>query len=177
MFKISKILAYVCIITIWAIPNCDLANVKLTYLRCKSIDKKLIGIPICITKPISRNITETSLHVTLARPVSDVAVRISFMKKSTDYSLYFGEKTYDACKFIGKRKLYPIADYLFGIIEDYTNLNHSCPYEGDVIVNRFRISTEKLTWLPMPEGEYAIYTYWTIAGKPSAEFNIFFSYT
>ncbi|CAD6996746.1 unnamed protein product [Ceratitis capitata] len=77
--------------------QCDLAVVKFTYIRCKSLDPNL--------------------------------VRLSFMKKSTDYSLYFGERTYDACKFLANRKLYRIADYLFGIIEEYSNMNHSCPYQ------------------------------------------------
>ncbi|XP_017469283.1 PREDICTED: uncharacterized protein LOC108361217 [Rhagoletis zephyria] len=156
--------------------KCDMAEIRFTYIRCKAIDASLINIPLCITKPISRNVTETSLHVRLARPVTNIVTRVRFMKKSSDYSLYFGENSYDACKFLDNRKIYPIADYLFNIIDDYTNLNHSCPYKGDIIIDRFRIRKDKLTWLPMPEGEYALFTSWNIDGKLRAELNFYFSY-
>ncbi|XP_012160371.1 uncharacterized protein LOC101463203 [Ceratitis capitata] len=174
MCSFTKFIGFLFLTTIWIIPNCDLAVVKFTYIRCKSLDPNLVRIQRCYTRPISRNVTETSLLVSLARATSNITVRLSFMKKSTDYSLYFGERTYDACKFLANRKLYRIADYLFGIIEEYSNMNHSCPYQGDIIIDRFRIRNDKLTWVPMPEGEYAIYTFWKIDGKSSAEFNLFF---
>uniref|UniRef100_A0A1I8P4W5 Uncharacterized protein n=1 Tax=Stomoxys calcitrans TaxID=35570 RepID=A0A1I8P4W5_STOCA len=84
---------------------------------------------------------------------------MAFVKKSKNkYNNYmFTPGNFDACKFLKNRSQMPIANYLFTIIGDYTNLNHTCPYKGEIVMDRFRINMDRIKWIPMPPDFLFIY--------------------
>ncbi|XP_037959213.1 uncharacterized protein LOC119688612 [Teleopsis dalmanni] len=152
-------------------------QIKLSSIRCQNLDPTFLNISKCITKAVSRSITETTLNVTLLQgPVNNVTVKLKFMKKSTDYNLYYGEQTINICKFLSYRTQYPISNYLFDLLQPYSNANHTCPYEGAIILDRFRIDNNKLTWLPIPTGEFAFFSEWYTDNKLRLDLRFYFSF-
>ncbi|XP_059222101.1 uncharacterized protein LOC106083043 [Stomoxys calcitrans] len=104
---------------------------------------------------------------------------MAFVKKSKNkYNNYmFTPGNFDACKFLKNRSQMPIANYLFTIIGDYTNLNHTCPYKGEIVIDRFRINMDRIKWIPMPPGDYGILSHFSCNGKEKFYLKIFFSFT
>ncbi|CAD7013444.1 unnamed protein product [Ceratitis capitata] len=55
-------------------------------------------------------------------------------------------------------------------MKEYSNVNHTCPYEHDLILDKFRLSGD-LVKLPFPIGEYAVDTMWHVNGQLWARVN------
>ncbi|XP_065356405.1 uncharacterized protein LOC135950805 [Calliphora vicina] len=104
--------------------------------------------------------------------------KVGLYKRSNNkYNPYlFQDTTFESCKFLAKRSSFPMIDYLYKQIEKYTNINRSCPISENVLMNRMRIDMEKLKWMPLANGDYAVFTHWIVGGKERFTVDFFFSF-
>ncbi|XP_075150436.1 uncharacterized protein LOC142224539 [Haematobia irritans] len=138
----------------------------------------MVKTNVCYTKRISSLRSETTINVTLLQEVRSAAIRLEFVKKSNQkYNAYLFKSTlFDACKFMEKRSSAPIANYFYKMIENYTNLNHTCPYRDHLLLDRLRIDVDRVSILPLPSGEYGFYTRWYAHGKARFLLSLYFTY-
>ncbi|EDW08601.1 uncharacterized protein Dmoj_GI20053 [Drosophila mojavensis] len=80
----------------------------------------------------------------------------------------------DVCRFFRSTKRNPIANavYSFFHLQIYSNINHTCPYDHDLIVDHLRIAHQINLPVPLSSGEYEITTYWYVLNKLSVIINV-----
>lgn len=55
-------------------------------------------------------------------------LRIKLLRYDHGYKPFFIDMTIDACKFMNSRRD-PIMNIFYRLISDYSNINHTCPYD------------------------------------------------
>ncbi|XP_030376298.1 uncharacterized protein LOC115625399, partial [Scaptodrosophila lebanonensis] len=85
--------------------------------------------------------------------------------------------TINSCKFLEKPKN-SLKKYFYDLFASYSNINHSCPYDHDVLVNELPMSflNSKVTgYLPFTKGDYVLKTSWLAYGINRADVTVYFS--
>ncbi|XP_037943812.1 uncharacterized protein LOC119676635 [Teleopsis dalmanni] len=158
------------IITVQALPKLEFTN-----LVCKTLDKEFCDFEYCYLKSVNRSYKYMSLKVKLFKiPITSVKMRYTLMKKENGYKPFLYNITLDGCKFQKSRK-HPVTKFIYSLFEEYTNMNHTCPYNHDLLVEKLDINhvTKKFLMLPFPVGEYALYTTWFAYDIPRADVNVY----
>ncbi|KPU74453.1 uncharacterized protein Dana_GF26526 [Drosophila ananassae] len=152
-----------------------------TNIKCTSMDKDFCDFDYCYIKPINRTYKYISLKVKLYKvPITNVTVNCSFMKRSNGYKPFLYNITADGCKFLKNQKSNPVLGYMYGLFKSHSNMNHTCPFDHDLIVDK--VSTTFINYqftklLPFPEGEYLFRTNWIAYGILRATVDAYLSLT
>ncbi|KAH8293958.1 hypothetical protein KR054_007013, partial [Drosophila jambulina] len=137
---------------------------EFTNVKCKSLDRTFCAIEYCYIKPINRTYKYVSLRGNIfQRNLTKIKMNFSISKRGNGYRPFLYNFTIDACRFLKNTSSHPIAEFFYKILKPHSNLNHSCPYDHDFIIDKFPIGyiNHQLTHvLPFPEGEYLFETYW-----------------
>ncbi|XP_016961661.1 uncharacterized protein LOC108032360 [Drosophila biarmipes] len=159
------------------IINEIIARVEFTNIKCMTLDKDFAEFEYCTLKAINRTYKYASGKFKLFKlPITKAKVNFGLFKRYNGYKPFLYNQTIDVCYFFNHQKSNPVAKYLFDIIRGTTNVNHSCPYNHDIIVDK--ISTEVVNHhttrvLSVPDGDYMLETRWILNDKPSAVIQIY----
>ncbi|XP_030385872.1 uncharacterized protein LOC115632764 [Scaptodrosophila lebanonensis] len=125
-------------------------------LKCESYDKSFVGFKECKLKVIGRGIVGLYLHAELFQlPVTNVTLNLSLWRKYNGYRPFLYNKTVDVCQFSAKRNPGPsFVKVFFDMLLENSNINHTCPYDHDIIVERMVFLDKYLKLMPLPAGEY-----------------------
>ncbi|XP_060659753.1 uncharacterized protein LOC132793717 [Drosophila nasuta] len=129
----------------------------------------------CRLKAINRNLTVFNLNATIVYPVYDLTLDMQLFKKANGYKPFLVRNFVDVCQFLKKRKK-SYFNVVYNLVKPFSTLNHSCPYEGYILVKDFYIIPEKIG-LPAPTGEYLISLKWLYDKKLQITTNFYFTYT
>ncbi|XP_046807508.1 uncharacterized protein LOC124420033, partial [Lucilia cuprina] len=133
--------------------------IKFTKIECKEFDKTFLAFKSCYLKVWNRNNVALNLHVRLLKtPVNNVTVNAGiYIKTSTQrYSPFMYNTTLNFCRFVKSPNRFIHWKLLYNIIRDNSNVNHSCPYNHDLIVSNFSLNSKMLLPVPLPTGDYLI---------------------
>ncbi|XP_044313689.1 uncharacterized protein LOC108053571 [Drosophila rhopaloa] len=156
-------------------------GVEFTNFKCESVDKDFCEIDKCFLKSVNRTYKYSSLKIKLLRiPVTKVKINFALYKRFNGYKPFLYNITLDACKFLENRNSNPGASYFFDIWEDISNMNHSCPYNHDIEIEK--MSTEHLNHhitniLPFPNGRYMFEIHWKAYDIKRAVTQLYLSFT
>ncbi|KAH8339403.1 hypothetical protein KR074_004502, partial [Drosophila pseudoananassae] len=157
------------------------SKIEFTNVKCVSLDKDFCDFDYCYLKSINRTYKYLSLKVKLYKvPITNVSVNFSFMKRSNGYKPFLYNITADACQFLKNPKSNPVLGYMHGLFKSYSNMNHTCPFVHDIVVEKLStnfINHQFTQMLPFPEGEYLFKTYWSAYGILRASVNAYASLT
>ncbi|KAL7736639.1 hypothetical protein ACLKA6_015275 [Drosophila palustris] len=113
-------------------------------------------------KPVRRGVKEVNMVVRLLQvPITNVSVRAEILRRGySTKSLYQFE--IDCCQFWLTKRRNPMAQavYKFLRLGTYSNANHSCPYNNDIIIDHLPIDKDLNLPLPIGKGEYVLKMYW-----------------
>ncbi|KRF97982.1 uncharacterized protein Dwil_GK26818 [Drosophila willistoni] len=110
-------------------------------------------------------------------PVTNLKVNYALLKRSNGYRPFLYNYTVDICQFFVATKKHLVNHFIYTWFKDYTNFNHSCPYNHDIVLEKFpTISGSYMDLLPMPAGEYAIDSTWYADDKLRMTGKIFFTF-
>ncbi|XP_005190284.4 uncharacterized protein LOC101891550 [Musca domestica] len=87
-------------------------------------------------------------------PVNNISINLSLFKKLNGYRPFLYNFSVDMCKFFKNPKKYPFVQLYHHIIVNESNINHTCPYNHDLIVKDVFLHESKFKNLPLPRGEY-----------------------
>ncbi|KRF98683.1 uncharacterized protein Dwil_GK27478 [Drosophila willistoni] len=76
---------------------------------------------------------------------------------------------------IDQKRYDPLLIIIGNLFLDFTNLNHTCPYIGSIIVDGFYLRPQLLT-LPLPTGDYMLAMAWYFDKKLQFHTNMSFTY-
>ncbi|KAH8370406.1 hypothetical protein KR093_003317, partial [Drosophila rubida] len=153
----------------------EAVKLKWTNVICTSHNESWVHVNDCRLKAISRNLTILNVNITILHPTNDIFIDAQLYKKANGYKPWLIKSMVDFCRF-SKTSYNPYAKIVFSLLKSYSNLNHSCPYVGHIIVQGFYITPAQLG-LPFPTGDYLVALKWIYYKKLQASTNVYFSFT
>ncbi|KAH8232229.1 hypothetical protein KR032_002459, partial [Drosophila birchii] len=105
-----------------------------------------------------------------------IQANFGLWKRFNGYKPFLHNITLDACAFFQNPKSNPVANFYYGTIRDYTNLNHTCPLYHGVILDKLPIDfvNYRLTRvLPFPTGDYLIKIHWLVGNFLTASAKVY----
>ncbi|XP_064540341.1 uncharacterized protein LOC135429800 [Drosophila montana] len=151
-----------------------MAITKWTNVICETRNKSLVIVDQCRLRALSRNKTILNIGVELLHPVRNLYINWKLYKRENGYKPWLGQYTVDYCAFM-RRVNHPVIKLLYDIIQDFTNLNHTCPFVGKIVVKDFFWDTTNYT-LPAPTGDYLLLLTWISNKKKQLLTSIYFSF-
>ncbi|KAH8257101.1 hypothetical protein KR038_003423 [Drosophila bunnanda] len=148
----------------------DPGHVTFTNLKCRSYNPESILFPTCRIKAVNRTHKYINIYTKL------IQVKIKFLRFDNGYKPFFVDISSDGCKFLKDQEKNPIANLLYQTFVRSTNLNHTCPYNHDLIVEKLwtgNLEKDFGRYIPIPNGDYAIYSEWTANGALSASVKVY----
>ncbi|KAH8383642.1 hypothetical protein KR009_009779, partial [Drosophila setifemur] len=140
------------------------SKVEFTNVKCTSLDTTFCEYEYCFIKPINRSYKYVSFKVNMFKvPVTKIKINFALYKRFNGYRPFLYNLTVDSCRFLKNPSANPIANFFYGLIKNYSNLDHTCPYDHDVIIEKLpvdHINNQFTKVLPFPKGEYMIDSYW-----------------
>ncbi|KAH8413468.1 hypothetical protein KR009_011447, partial [Drosophila setifemur] len=137
---------------------------EFTNVVCESFDKKFAEFEPCFLKSVNRTYKYLSATMKLHQlPVTDVKSSFAIWKRFNGYKPFLYNVSLDFCKFLKNRKSMPVANYFFESVRDYTNLNHSCPFNHDFTLDKLSVNNMNQRMsevLPFPHGDYMFEIIW-----------------
>ncbi|KAH8335647.1 hypothetical protein KR074_007687, partial [Drosophila pseudoananassae] len=155
------------------------SRVEFTNLKCRTTDKEFADVEYCLLKAVNRSYKYASVKINLFKvPITRVKVNLGLYKRMSGYRPFLYNVSVDGCKFLKNRKASPITNYFFEFIRENSNINHSCPYDHDIIVDK--LTTEKVNHrltkvLAFPEGDYMIEMHWMAQDITRIVVNVYLS--
>ena len=107
------------------------AMVRFTNLQCNSLDKSFSEFPYCFIKSVNRTYQYFSLKIALHQiPLNGIIAHFNLLKRSNGGHLqpFLYNISFDACKFLKLRKKFPIVKFIYDSVGEFTNVNHTCPF-------------------------------------------------
>ncbi|KPU72867.1 uncharacterized protein Dana_GF23296 [Drosophila ananassae] len=134
---------------------------EFTNIKCTSLDEKFAGVEYCYLKSVNRSYKYLSLKVNLFKtPITKIKINAALYKRFNGYRPFMYNITVD---FLKNPSSNAAMNYLFGFFRNFSNINHTCPYDHDIIVDKLDINAANLQVtkvLPVPEGDYLVETHW-----------------
>ncbi|XP_022216568.1 uncharacterized protein LOC111070380 [Drosophila obscura] len=162
MFNKLNFLVWV-VVLLYSIAEIS-SKFEFTNIKCTSLDAKFSDFEYCYLRSINRTYKYMSVKVNLFdTPITKIKVNGALYKRFSGYRPFMYNVTIDACRFLRDTASNPVAGYLFNFFKKYSNMNHACPYDHDLIFEKLPIDfvNEQATKvLPFPEGDYLLETNW-----------------
>nr|XP_017004648.1 uncharacterized protein LOC108062462 [Drosophila takahashii] len=133
----------------WEFTNC----------KCNSTDISFGDFAYCYLKSVNRTYKYLSAKYLLKKIATDVKVNLILYKRFNGYKPFLYNVTADACKFLKSPNSYPVQKYFYTFITSCSNLNHSCPYDHDIIFDKITadiVNQQVTKILPFPKGDYLL---------------------
>ncbi|XP_043653731.1 uncharacterized protein LOC122620368 [Drosophila teissieri] len=125
---------------------------EFTNVQCTSLDKTFADFEFCYLRSVNRSYKYITLKVNLFKT-----------PRYNGYRPFMFNITLDACRFLRNPDSNPVGKYFWEFFNSHSNLNHSCPYDHDLFVDKVSIDfvDHRVTKiLPFPEGDYLLETHW-----------------
>ncbi|XP_053954821.1 uncharacterized protein LOC128861000 [Anastrepha ludens] len=155
-----------------------LANsyVKFTNIQCTALDKPFADFQKCRLSIPKRGVVALSIHVKLFQiPVNNVSINLSLFKRASGYRPFLYNVSTDFCAFMANRNRFPFLKIFFDIVLKDSNINHTCPYNHDIIVRNLVLFDRMFGLLPVPEGDYMFKLMVAAYNEWKADVKAFFS--
>ncbi|XP_020810577.1 uncharacterized protein LOC110185901 [Drosophila serrata] len=153
------------------------SKVQLTNLNCTSLDPKFSNFEYCHFKAVNRSFKYISIKVKLYKtPITNVQVNFALLKRFGGYKPFLYNVNVDACKFLRNPSSNPVVVYLYSFFKSHSNMNHTCPYNHDLIVDKLTVdflNTQVTEVITFPLGEFLFQSQWFAYNILRATVNIY----
>ncbi|KAH8382473.1 hypothetical protein KR009_003728, partial [Drosophila setifemur] len=149
---------------------------EFTNIKCTSLDKNFSDFDYCFIKPVNRTFKYISLKCKLYKiPITKVKLNVAMYKRYNGYRPFMYNLTIDACRFLKNPDKNTFFSWLYPFFIEYTNMNHPCPFDHDLLVDKLPgefVSLRRIV-LPFPEGDYLFESNWIAYDIPRARVKIY----
>ncbi|CAD7012816.1 uncharacterized protein LOC110118702 [Ceratitis capitata] len=126
----------------------------MTNIACTDMNNSIATVEVCRLKAVKRDVVEATVKFRLLQKLERFNLHVKLLRKYNTYEPFIINGTVDVCAFFRNKGKSPLR-VLYKLIEKFTNTNHSCPFEHEIFINRFRPEHENLI-INLPTGEYLI---------------------
>ncbi|XP_039231662.1 uncharacterized protein LOC120321802 [Drosophila yakuba] len=132
-----------------------LITTRHTNMKCEVQDESFVEVKECRLKVLGRGIIGANVYLKLkVLPVKTVQVNFSVWKKLSGYHPYLFNTTVNFCHILKHPNPSNVFFYFFREIRPYSNANHSCPINHDIILKNFVLNEKMFSLFPVPTGNY-----------------------
>ncbi|KMZ05680.1 uncharacterized protein Dsimw501_GD18263, isoform A [Drosophila simulans] len=153
------------------------SHIEFTNFKCTSMNKEVADFEYCSLKSVNRTYQYISTRIKVHKLLNSLKVNFGLHQQINGYKPFLYNITFDGCQFIKNTKSNVVAKYFYDFIRNISNLNHSCPYNHDIIMDKLTsdtINSRLPKVLPFPTGNYMFQTYWIANEKYRAVTKIYF---
>ncbi|EDW60092.2 uncharacterized protein Dvir_GJ21293 [Drosophila virilis] len=160
-----RLIAFGLLLILLALNLCyNAVNFKFTNLVCGHFNESWIGVNQCRLRALSRNMTTLNLNLSLLYSTGrNVQVKGQLFQKASGYKPWLYKVTIDACRFL-KKPYHPLAILVYKMFRDYSNLNHTCPFELENLPHA------------IPTGDYLLKLDWFMNRKLQITTDVYFAF-
>ncbi|XP_004533813.1 uncharacterized protein LOC101460696 [Ceratitis capitata] len=137
---------------------------KLLGITCESVQPKWVNFTKCLVKPMKNHIAEVTVEVALiVKPINNATLVGELVKHGYEDRPPVAAYEMDCCDFFRKKRRKFMANVAYKAmgLDKYSNMNHSCPYDHDLIVDRYPFNGHVLgKIIPFGNGEFTFNTKW-----------------
>ncbi|KAH8374881.1 hypothetical protein KR200_008111, partial [Drosophila serrata] len=152
---------------------------EFTNIKCSSKDKNFVEFEYCYIKSVNRSYKYISMKTRLrSLPINEATARLQILRRFRSFMPITMNVTVEICKFMTDKKsiFNPMLELFNDATKKYTNLNHTCPYDHDIVIDKLPthyLNQHFTNVLPLPPGEYAFHSIWLIKGIERYTFMIY----
>ncbi|KAH8382472.1 hypothetical protein KR009_003729, partial [Drosophila setifemur] len=149
---------------------------EFTNIKCTSLDKEFSDFDYCHIKSVNRSYKYISLKCKLFKtPITKIKINFGLYKRFNGYRPFMYNLTLDACRFLQNPDKNTIFSWFYPFLEDYSNMNHTCPFNHDLILDKLpgEFVNLRRNYLPFPEGDYLLESIWFAYDIPRASLKIY----
>ncbi|KAH8371162.1 hypothetical protein KR093_006341, partial [Drosophila rubida] len=147
---------------------------KFTNAVCDSYNESWFVIHKCRLHAVSRNKTTFNFNGTVLHPAYKISLFGQILRKASGYKPWILKTSIDVCRFVNNP--YDLtAKVVFALFKEFTNFNHSCPYNGTQLVRNLYPRLDLLQ-LPFPTGEYLLSVKWSFDNRPQFITDVYFEF-
>nr|XP_017026932.1 uncharacterized protein LOC108077905 [Drosophila kikkawai] len=126
-----------------------------TNIKCETLDKSVLEFPVCRLKVLGRGIIGASAHLKFRKlPLRSILINLSSWKRVSGYQPFLFNVTVDFCRYIKHPNPLNFFHYFYLGIRTFINLNHTCPYNHDIILKDFVLNDKMFAKVPFPKDSY-----------------------
>ncbi|XP_017105775.3 uncharacterized protein [Drosophila bipectinata] len=92
----------------------------------------------------------------LILPADNVWINWSIFRRYNGYQPFLYNISTDFCQLMKNVNKLSFESLVINAIMTKSNLNHTCPYNHDIILDNLEFSDDFLKKLPLPQGDYKI---------------------
>ncbi|XP_016996469.2 uncharacterized protein [Drosophila takahashii] len=155
------------------------SKLEFTNIKCISHDPEFSDFEYCHLKSVNRSYKYLSVKVKLYKiPITKIKINFALFKRSNGYKPLLYNITADACRYLKNPKSNPVLTYMYGFFKAHSNMNHCCPFDHDLIVDKLTtdfFNTRLTELLPFPEGEILFKSHWFAYDILRASASIYFT--
>lgn len=133
---------------------------EFSYEKLECFDYKNICTSFkCDLRPIARDRYNAFAKCNLTRPITTAHAHIvlKYRRNTFTYETFLVDVWEDMCAFLSGSLHGPVLSHLYPNVAQYTNINHSCPYTGNVFISMKNISSKAGFIEPMlPAGRFRV---------------------
>ncbi|XP_033157238.1 uncharacterized protein LOC117139178 [Drosophila mauritiana] len=137
---------------------------EFTNIQCETLNKDFAFFEYCLLKSVNRTYKYVSVKVKLLKtPITRIKIRFGLYKRLNGYKPFLNNMTFDACRFLISPNPNPVTLYFYNFFNEYSNINHPCPYDHDIVWDKMPYHSVNNTLtkiLPFPEGKYMLEGHW-----------------
>ncbi|KAH8298564.1 hypothetical protein KR044_011696, partial [Drosophila immigrans] len=131
---------------------------RFTNIKCEVLDPSYCAYEKCYLKVLGRGIVGLNVQAKLLKaPFNNAKVNLSLWRKFNGFRPFMFNVTFDFCKLMSQPNgSLSFQKIFFDSLAKNSNINHSCPYENEIVVHDLVFKNEYLKYLPLPTGEYQV---------------------
>lgn len=142
---------------------------------CKTYPGSKVTDLKCNVRNIDRYHLKAYVSLNLSEPIHNIYYHLEPYFKFSRYTRIAGHIWEDVCAWFAGTRASFLFNYYVPLIQKYSNLNHSCPYSGHLVVKMDNISMERFAFPQiLPAGRYYLDSYFTESDRSKSKllFNI-----
>ncbi|XP_016973903.1 uncharacterized protein LOC108040804 [Drosophila rhopaloa] len=148
---------------------------KFTNIECLSMDENFATVSLCRLYAVKRDVVEMSLRAHILHwPKGPMSMRMELLKKASGYKPFlYNIRQSDVCEYLEKRN-HPFVNIILNSFGNRTNVN-KCPIPPEIILEHFRFPVKVLDIMPLPSGDYGLFTTFSFDRQERAQVKVYFT--
>ncbi|XP_075168143.1 uncharacterized protein LOC142240322 [Haematobia irritans] len=157
MWVINSIKIFLSVMLLSYLQPSEMVYFKFTNIKCQELDKPFASFKHCYLKALDRHKVSMNMYLELHDvPINNITVHAQFFHKGNGYRPFIYNNTMDFCEFLKKPSRYMFWKIFFNLLKPYSNLNHTCPINEDIIIKDMILSGDMLMPIPFPPNDYMV---------------------
>nr|XP_017105775.2 uncharacterized protein LOC108131415 [Drosophila bipectinata] len=154
-----RLLVMALAILLWLNPNPEgrQSKSRFTNIQCISYNDSYCLIEKCKLNLLGRGRVGAQFYLKmLILPADNVWINWSIFRRYNGYQPFLYNISTDFCQLMKNVNKLSFESLVINAIMTKSNLNHTCPYNHDIILDNLEFSDDFLKKLPLPQGDYKI---------------------